>query len=111
MNNNKNTGKRHWNRSQVTIRLTTARKEQLALLTTREGVSGGPTAVINRAIDLALIRSESPMSELIDLLESRLTQTESERTKQAAAMSRIVVELKLAVEQLSEALRTVAEDS
>lgn len=108
---NKATGKRTWNRSQVTIRLTAARKAQLALLAAREGVTGGPAAVINRAIDLALVRSENPTPEIIDLLESRMTQAESERAEQGRAISKSVGELKQAVELLSEALRTVMEDN
>ena len=97
---------RDWDRGQVTVRLTARRKELLMLLAGREGVSGGPTHAIDRAIDLALAPgTHDSMREDIAELRDALTQSDAARERTDARLARSLSELLESVAGLSKTLR------
>lgn len=98
---------RDWDRGQVTVRLTSRRKELLMLLAAREAVSGGPTSAIDRAIDLAMAPSGEPLEAFLEELESRLARADSERAAEAASFAQTAAGLEAAVSQLADALRAL----
>lgn len=102
---------RDWDRDQVTVRLTRARKENLMMLAAREGVSGGPTSAIDRAIDLA--SSPNPGDALLDQiaeLRGELAESDAARELRDARLERAIAELSRGIQVLSEVLRELASD-
>ena len=106
-----NLPKREWERSQITLRLTNARKMQLIRIAAREGVGGGPGKAIDRAIDLALVeRSETDApSEVLELSE-KLSSCSDAAERRMAIVERRLEELLTAVETLTRTIASVASE-
>ena len=106
------TASRDWDRGQVTVRLTTRRKESLMLLAAQEAVSGSPTDAIDRAIDLALDpgTTDALRGELSEL-RILLAQSEAARERQEARLARELSEISGVVTALTEALRALSIES
>ena len=102
---------RDWDRGQVTVRLTRARKESLMMLAAREGVSGGPTSAIDRAIDLASApaRGDELLEEIAEL-RGELAESEAARERRDERLERSIADLSRGVAALSKALRELATD-
>ena len=102
---------RDWDRGQVTVRLTTRRKERLMLLAAREALSGGPTDAIDRAVELALT-PETPdqlREEIVELREA-LTESDAARERTDERLGRSLFELLEIVAGLSKTLRELGSE-
>lgn len=102
---------RAWDRAQLTLRLSEARKEQLQELAKREGISGGPAKVVDRALDLALRGEATAMCarELAELSTEIATGSE-EAERRCMGLERRLEELVSAVDALARTIVSVASE-
>ena len=73
-----------WDRAQLTIRLTAARKKKLTLIAAQERLAGGPGDAIDRALDLALSEPPEEVAERIEALEAAVREGEERRARDSA---------------------------
>ncbi len=111
-NSEPRTGKRDWDRSQVTVRLGAARKAQLRELAARESIAGGPGNALQRALEIAISRGPAALSveDLSDLSAEIAAARESSESRLLVLEQRLE-NLLAAVDALARAIASaVAEE-
>ena len=99
---------RGWDRAQLTIRLTAARKVQLTRLAGQERLSGGPGDAFDRALELALSERAEDVAERIEALEAAVREGEERRARDSALAAAELCKVAASLDALRKLLAELA---
>lgn len=100
-----------WDRDQVTVRLTSARKDLLMTLAANELVCGSPCDAIDRALEIAANGAATArhLTERMGSLEEAFAAAESARSDEASRVETTLAQIARSLSDLHELIASLAE--
>lgn len=98
-----------WDRNQITLRLTPARKRMLRALAERESMLGSPGDVLDRAVELAIELPDRPALDL-QIVHDALAAMDAEARVEAARSSSRLSAVEAALDRLIALISSLGDD-
>lgn len=106
---NKPRSSKGWDRAQLTIRLTPARKQMLRRLTDGERIAGGPGAAIDRALEMAVMERVDDTASRVEQLEEAVRDCAERAARDAKATASELARLSASLDALRRFLAELSE--